>query len=272
MPVPEDSAGTTPAAPPAAAGGRFSAAEWATRVDLAACYRLVDHFGMSDLVSNHISARIPGTHDQILLNAFGMMYEEITASSLIRIDIGGRILDNPHADYSINAAGYTIHSAVHEARPDVGCVIHTHTPAGIAISALKCGVLPISQSAMRFAKVAYHDFEGVAFEPGEKARLVADLGDAQVMVLRNHGLLACGADIAQAFNAIYRLERICQIQCLAMACHSELIQPPAELVARANRQYAANPIAMGRKALPLGAIEWPAMLRMLDRRDPSYRQ
>ncbi len=253
------------------AKNKFSAVEWQTRVDLAACYRLVAHFEMSDLVSNHISARIPGTEDEILLNAFGMMYEEITASSLIKVDLAGNILENSNSGYSINRAGYVLHSAVHEARPDVVCALHTHTAAGVALSTLKCGILPISQSSMRFAKVAYHDFEGVAFEPSEKARFAADLGDCDVMVLRNHGLLSCGASIAQAFNSMYRLEKICQIQLMAMACNSEFNLPCDEVVRKSNQQYANNPSALGLKPTPFGVMEWPAMLRMLDRRDASYR-
>jgi ribulose-5-phosphate 4-epimerase/fuculose-1-phosphate aldolase len=249
----------------------YAPGERETRVDLAACYRLVDHFGMTDLVSNHISARVPQRHNEILINPFGMMYEEITASSLIKVDLAGNVLHNPHADYSVNLAGYMIHSAVHEARPDVGCVIHTHTVAGIAIASLECGLLPVSQSAMRFADVAYHDFEGVAFEPGEKERLGRDLGQCNVMILRNHGLLACGATIAEAFNNIYRLERACQIQAAAMACNSPIIQIPPDLVRKAGAQYGANPVSMGRKPSPLGVTEWPAMLRLLDRRDASYR-
>lgn len=249
----------------------FSPDEWETRVDLAAAYRLVDHFGMTDLVSNHISARVPGRHGEILLNAFGMLYEEITASSLIKVDLAGNVLHNPHQDYTINRAGYMIHSAVHEGRPDVGCVIHTHTVAGIAIASLECGLLPICQSSMRFARVAYHDFEGVAFEPGEKDRLVRDLGDCDVMILRNHGLLACGATIAEAFNSIYRLERACQIQAMAMACNSPINKVSDDLVRKANAQYAGNAVEMGRKPRPLGLAEWPAMRRLLDKRDPSYR-
>ena len=251
---------------------RYSPEEWQTRVDLAACYRLVAYYGLTDLVSNHISARVLGTHGELLLNPFGMMYEEITASSLIRIDLAGNILDNPNSDYSINLAGYIIHSAIHEARPEVGCIVHTHTAAGVALSALKCGILPISQSSMRFAKVAYHDYEGVAFEPGEKERLVADLGDCEVMVLRNHGLIACGGGIPQAFNNIFRLEKICHTQLMAMACNSEIISPSAEVVQKSNAQYAANPSAFGKKPTQFGVMEWPAMLRMLDRRDPSYRE
>jgi ribulose-5-phosphate 4-epimerase/fuculose-1-phosphate aldolase len=254
-------------------GSPYGPEEWATRVDLAACYRLIAHFGMSELISNHISARVPGTHDQFLINPFGLMYEEITASCLVRVDLHGNILYNPNPDLGINRAGFVIHSAVHEARPDAGCVIHTHTPAGIAISTLKCGILPISQSAMRFARIAYHDFEGVAFNEGERERLARDLGDAEVMVLRNHGLLALGAGIPQAFNNMFRLERICQIQLMAMACQAEILMPDAQVIARANDAYARNEASMGndRPAQALGVLEWPAMLRLLDRRDPSYR-
>ena len=250
----------------------ISEAEWTTRVNLAACYRLLAHFGMSELVSNHVSARVPGTMDQFLLNPFGFMYEEMTASSLIRVDALGNILHNINAHYGINRAGYVIHSAIHELRPDVGCVIHTHTPAGIAVSALQCGILPISQSSMRFAHIAYHDYEGVAFNEGEKERLGADLGQADVMVLRNHGLLACGQDIPQAFNSMFRLERICQTRLMAMACNSALTQPSQAVIALSNRQYAGNLAAMGASSgLQLGVMEWPAMLRFLDRRDSSYR-
>ncbi len=250
---------------------RYGTDGWQLRVALAACYRLVSLYGMTDLIANHISARVPGKGERFLLNPYGLMYEEITASSLIEVDADGTMTDQPDPAYSINRAGFVIHSAVHEARPEAGCVIHTHTPAGIAISTLECGLLPISQSAMRFARLAYHDFEGVAFEPGEKARLAADLGDADAMILRNHGLLSVGRTIAQAFNTIYRLERVCQIQWMAMACNSPMITPPREVIERANRQYAGNDVQVGRSSPPLGEIEWPAMLRMLDRRDPGYR-
>src|SRR6185503_15529969 len=167
-------------------------AEWETRVDLAACYRLVDHYGMTDLHLNHISARVPGNEEHFLINPFGMMYEEITASSLIKVDLDGKIIANSNADYGINLAGYVIHSAIHGARPDVGCVLHTHTNAGMAVSVLKCGLLPLTQTAMRWGKIAYHDFEGVAVELDERERLVKDLGDCEVMILRNHGLLSVG--------------------------------------------------------------------------------
>ncbi len=254
----------------AARVAEYGEAEWQARVNLAACYRLIDHFGMCDLISNHVSARIPDT-DDFLINPFGMMYEEITASSLIRVDLEGRVLHNPNADYTINQAGYVIHSAIHAARADVGCVIHTHTVAGVAVSALDCGLLPLAQSNMRFADVRYHDFEGVAFDEDEKVRLVADLGDGDSLVLRNHGLLVACADVPQAFNAIYRLERACQIQVTAQACNTPIRMPDAELVQRAHQQYRSNPAARGRQPQALGIIEWPAMLRLLDRRDPGYR-
>ncbi len=169
----------------------MSDAEWQTRVDLAACYRLVDHYGMCDLHLNHISARVPGNEEHFLINPFGMMYEEITASSLIKIDLAGNIIANANPEYSINLPGYVIHGAIHGARHDVPCVLHTHTNAGMAVSTLKCGLLPITQTAMRWPRIAYHDYEGVVVDLNEQARLVKNLGDSDVMILRNHGLLAC---------------------------------------------------------------------------------
>lgn len=247
-------------------------AEWETRVDLAACYRLVDLYGMTDLHLNHISARVPGSEEHFLINPFGMMYEEITASSLIKVDLDGKIIANSNADYGVNLAGYVIHSAIHGARHDVGCVLHTHTNAGMAVSVLKCGLLPLTQTAMRWGKIAYHDFEGVAVEVGERERLVADLGDCEVMILRNHGLLSVGATIGQAFNSIYRLERACETQLLAMACNSEMTMPPDAVIAKSNAQLTVmpSPDVKGKKRAH-GSLEWPALKRMLDRRDPSYR-
>jgi len=247
-------------------------AEWETRVNLAACYRLVNLYGMTDLHLNHISARVPGAEEHFLINPFGMMYEEITASSLTKIDLAGNIIANANPEYGINLPGYVIHSAIHRARHDVACVLHTHTNAGMAVSALKCGLLPLTQTAMRWSRIAYHDFEGVVVDLDEQKRLVDSLGDSEVMVLRNHGLLACGQSIAQAFNNIYRLERACQTQLLAMACNAEMSIPPPEVIARSNAQLsiAPSPDAKGKK-LPHGSIEWPALKRMLDRRDPSYK-
>jgi len=247
-------------------------AEWQTRVDLAACYRLVDLYGMTDLHLNHISARVPGSEEHFLINPFGMMYEEITASSLIKVDLSGKIIANANPEYGVNLPGYVIHSAIHGARHDVACVLHTHTNAGMAVSVLKCGLLPLTQTAMRWARVAYHDFEGVVVDIDERKRLVENLGDAEVMILRNHGLLSVGQTIGQAFNNIYRLERACQTQLLALACNSEIAAPPQEVIARSKAQLTVmpSPDAKGKRQ-PHGSLEWPALKRMLDRRDPSYK-
>jgi ribulose-5-phosphate 4-epimerase/fuculose-1-phosphate aldolase len=232
----------------------------------------VDMLGMGDGILNHISARVPGTTDEFLINPFGMMYEEITASSLIKVDLDGKIISNTNSEFGINLAGYVIHSAIHGARHDVACVLHTHTNAGMAVSSLKCGLLPLTQTAMRWGKVAYHDFEGVAVEIDERKRLVDDLGDCEVMILRNHGLLSVGHTIGQAFNSIYRLERACQTQLLVQACNAEINMPSQEVIAKSNAQLMVmpSPDAKG-KNRPHGSLEWPALKRMLDRRDPSYK-
>ncbi len=243
---------------------RVSAAEWQARLDCAAAYRLLAVFGMSDLVYNHVTTRVQG-EEKFLINPFGWMYEEITASSLITIDLAGQMIFNPHADIGINYAGYVIHSAVHAARADVGCVIHTHSRAGMAVSAMSCGVLPLTQTAMRCRPIAYHDYEGPAVDLDERARLVADLGSANFMVLRNHGLLTAGPSTAEAFNAMYWLEMACRAQVDAMAARTELAMPSADVVAHAQHLY--DP----KTRRPFGVLEWPAMLRLLDRRDPSWR-
>jgi ribulose-5-phosphate 4-epimerase/fuculose-1-phosphate aldolase len=250
---------------------KVSAEEWAARVDLAACYRLVDLYGMTDMIANHISARVPEEEGAFLINPYGMFYEEITASSLIKVDFDGNIVAKPDfsglgQDYGINRAGYVIHSAVHRARPEVGCVIHTHTWAGMAVSAMKCGLLPLTQTAMRFSKVGYHAYESVAIDLDEQERLIADLGDADVMILQNHGLLAVGPSIAEAFSNIYRLELACRAQIAAMSCQTELITPSADVIARTNHLYQPN------VRRPWGILEWPGLLRRLDRRGPSYRE
>ncbi|NKJ48511.1 class II aldolase [Burkholderia sp. SG-MS1] len=243
-----------------------SEAEWQTRVDLAACYRLMPHFGLSDLVYNHITARVPGDETRLLINPYGFMYEEITASSLLTIDIDGNVLLNPtEGIYGVNAAGYVIHSAVHAARHDVKCVIHTHSRGGMAVSALACGLLPLTQTAMRFHPVAYHHYQGVAVDLDERRALAADLGQAEVMILRNHGLLVASASIAQAFNAIYWLENACRAQVDAMACNTSLQMPPQDVIDKTAHLYKPE------TRRPYGEMEWPAMLRFLDRRDASYR-
>lgn len=245
---------------------KYSATEWETRVNLAACYRLMPLFGMSDLVYNHITARIPGSDDEILINPYGYMYEEITASSLIKINVKGDVLDNPHTDGTgVNQAGYVIHSAVHASRHDVGCVIHTHSRAGMGVSAMECGLLPITQTSMRFKDIAYHDYESVAIDMDEQQRLVADLGAQDAMVLRNHGLLVASPSIAEAFNAMYWLEMACRAQVDAMAGGAKLRMPPQAVIDRTHHLYQPT------VRRPFGIMEWPAMLRYLDRRDASYK-
>ena len=242
-----------------------SEAEWNTRINLAASYRLIAHFGMSDLIYNHITARVPGSHTEFPINPYGMMYEEITASSLVKVDLDGNVLFNVDDTFSVNRAGYVIHSAIHAARHDVECVIHTHTRAGMAVSVLECGLLPLTQMAMRFDSIAYHEYEGVAVDLDEQSRLVKDLGERDVMILRNHGLLSVGKSIAEAFNAMYWLEMACRAQVDAMACNTPLHVPPQTVVEKTNHLYRPQ------VRRPFGVMEWPAMLRLLDRRDESYK-
>jgi len=244
---------------------QVSAAEWEVRVNLAACYRLMAEYGMTEMIANHISARVPGSENEFLINPYGMLYEEMTASSMIKVDLDGKILFNA-TDYAINEAGYVIHSAVHGARHDVDCIIHTHTLAGMAVSAMKCGVMPIAQSSMRFSDIAYHDYEGVALRLDERERLVKNLGNREAMVLRNHGLLTVGPSIPECFNNMFRLERACQLQVMALSCNAKLQMPPEETVKYTNEQMRSG----GRRRW--GLLEWPAMLRKLDRKDPSYRE
>lgn len=244
---------------------RVSAAEWDARVDLAACYRLVALWGMDEMIANHISLRVPGEPQHFLINPYGYLYEEITASSLIKIDLDGNVVLKPDFDYEVNRAGFVIHSAIHRARDDAHCIIHTHTPAGMAVSAMKCGLLPLTQTAMRFAKVAYHDYEGVAVSLDEQARIVADLGDADLMVLRNHGLLVVGPTVPQAFSNIYRVELACKAQVMAMQSGADLVLPAREVIELTNHQYKPS------TRRPFGILEWPALLRKLDRIDPGFR-
>jgi len=248
--------------------GRCSEAEWQARVDLAACYRLVDLYGMSDMMANHVSMRVPDEEGAFLINAYGMMYEEITASSLIKIDVAGNILSKPdfgELDYGINRAGYVIHSAVHEARPEVTCVIHTHSWASMAVSALECGLLPITQTAMRFLKIGYHDFQGVVLNEQEQASLLRDMGDKEALLLRNHGALTVGRTVGEAFNWMHRLELACRSQLAAMACNTPLVKVSPDVLEETWNNYQRG------TRRPYGLMEWPALLRKLDRLDPSYR-
>jgi ribulose-5-phosphate 4-epimerase/fuculose-1-phosphate aldolase len=248
--------------------GRCSDAEWQARVDLAACYRLVEHYGMSDMIANHISARVPGEKDAFLINAYGMLYEEITASSLLKVDHDGTILSTPDfgpLTYGINKAGYVVHSAVHAARPEVACVIHTHTWATMAVSALECGLLPLTQTAMRFLKIGYHDYCGVVLNLDEQESLVRDLGSGEALMLRNHGALVVGRTIGEAFNWTHRLELACRSQLAALACNSKLVPVSQAVLDETWSNYQPQ------TRRPYGVMEWPALLRKLDRIDPSYR-
>ena len=245
---------------------RVSAEEWQVRVDLAACYRLVALYGWDDIVFTHISARVPGPHHNdphhFLINPYGMMFEEITASSLVKVDEAcTKVLDSP---YPVNPAGFVIHSAIHFGRPDVQCVLHTHTPDGIAVSAQKDGLLPISQQAtIALASLAYHGYEGIAVNDAEKPRLVADLGNSTNFILRNHGLLTVGPAIADAFLAMFNLQRACEIQVRAQGAATLEVDP--RIIAGAKTASEKVTKGMG------GQIAWPALLRKLDRLDQRYK-
>ncbi|MFZ2309364.1 MAG: class II aldolase/adducin family protein [Rhodoferax sp.] len=243
--------------------GKVSPEEWQLRLDLAACYRLVAAYGWSDLVFTHISARIPGPEHHFLINPYGLMFDEITASSLVKVDQQcNKLIDSP---FPVNPAGFVIHSAVHEAREDAGCVLHTHSRAGVAVSAQKCGVLPISQqSTFVLGSLAYHDYEGVALRDDEKPRLQADLGSANYLMLRNHGLLTVGRTIPDAFLHMYTFENTCRIQIDAQAGGELVHVNPAILQGIAGVMKTAT-AGMG------AALAWPALLRKLDRMDTSYQ-
>ncbi len=243
---------------------RVSAAEWQMRVDLAACYRLIAYFRWTDMIYTHISARVPGEPDHFLINAYGLMFDEIKASNLVKVDHDGNLLDDP-AGLGINPAGFTIHSAVHMARRDVDCVLHTHTAAGMAVASQKQGLLPLNQHAMRFHnRIGYHDYEGVALDLDERGRLQKNLGDKFVLILRNHGLLTCGRTVREAFDLMYYLQRSCEAQVVAQSTGAELIlgsDVVAELVAR----------QFERPERPSARKDWPALTRLLDRTDASYK-
>ncbi|SDI74809.1 class II aldolase/adducin family protein [Paraburkholderia phenazinium] len=236
--------------------------EWQVRLDLAAAYRLVALFGWDDLVFTHISARVPGHDDQFLINPYGFFFEEITASSLVKVDHHGQpVMPTP---FDVNPAGFVIHSAVHEARREVTCVLHTHTPHGVAVAAQQEGLLPLSQQAsFVLTSLAYHAYEGVALREAEKARLVADLGSANYMMLRNHGLLTCGRSIPEAFQAMYLFEAACRIQIFAQG-GGKLTEVPQSIIDTMGEQ--AREVSKGQGA----NLVWPGLLRRLARRNPGY--
>jgi len=238
--------------------GQVSPQEWQARLDLAACYRLMDLHGMTDMIYNHITLRIPGT-DHLLINLYGLLYREITATSLAKIDVEGNIIWKPDTDYGINKSGYVIHGAIHTARPDVAAVIHTHTRAGMAVSAMQCGLLPLTQTTMRFVgHIGYHDYYGPAVDLAERESIVADLGPHDSMIMRNHGLLTAGATLQQAFNTMYQLEGACRAQVDAMAARTELTMPGADILEKTAHLYQPG------TRRPYGVLEWHALLRLLE--------
>jgi ribulose-5-phosphate 4-epimerase/fuculose-1-phosphate aldolase len=249
----------------AAVRDMVSVEEWQVRVDLAAAYRLVALFGWDDLIFTHISARVPGPEHHFLINPYGLMFDEITASSLVKVGFDGKkVMDS---SYDINPAGFTIHSAVHTARPDALCVMHLHTRHGVAISAKKHGLLPISQQSLFvLASVAYHDYEGLALNEGEKPRLVGDLGDKNNLILRNHGLLTIGGNAAEAFLAMYNLERACEIQLMAEAGGGELVEISKPILKGIEAQVKVVTKGLG------ADLVWPGLLRKLDKIDSSFRE
>jgi ribulose-5-phosphate 4-epimerase/fuculose-1-phosphate aldolase len=243
---------------------KVSKEEWQIRTDLAATYRLVAHHGWADMIFTHISARVPGPEHHFLINPYGLLFDEITASSLVKVDVdGAKVSESP---YDVNPAGFTIHSAIHMAREDAQAVIHVHTADGVAVACQEHGLLPMSQHAMAvYQDVAYHDYEGVALDHDERPRLVKDLGQKNMMILRNHGTLAMGKSCADAFMRLYYLERSCTIQVRALAGGSK-INPT-------NQGVAEKTADVGAKGMDsrMGDLAWPALLRLLDRKDPSYR-
>lgn len=245
--------------------GQVADAEWRMRVDLAACYRAVALYGWDDLVFTHLTARVPGPEAHFLINPYGMMFDEITASSLVKVDLAGnKVSDSP---FEINPAGFTIHSAVHAAREDAHCVLHVHSVNGVAVSAQQEGLLPLSQqSLLPLSNLAYHDYEGIALNPDEKARLVADLGANHFMILRNHGLLTCASSVADAFVFMYILESACMIQLRAQAGGGELRLIDGRILAGIQAQVDAVTRGAG------GGIAWPGLLRKLQRLNPGFDQ
>jgi ribulose-5-phosphate 4-epimerase/fuculose-1-phosphate aldolase len=243
----------------------MSEAEWAVRQDLAACYRLIAHFDMDDVIYTHISARVPDTDGHFLINPYGVLFRDITASSLVKIDLDGNLVDDTDAE--VNPAGFTIHSAVHGARHDAACVLHTHTYAGVAVSSLKDGLQPCNQWSLQFHKrVVYHDYEGIALNLDERERLVADLGDAKAMILRNHGLLTVGGSVAEAFILMNNLERACRVQVTLLSMGQPVNVVPEEVAQLTARQYEGGDSNRRQGHI---AREWRALLSYLEPPAPS---
>jgi len=250
---------------PASLAG-VSAEEWKVRCDLAALYRLVAHHRMTDLIYTHISARLPGPENHFLINQYGVMFHEMRASDLVKIDYDGNVVGDENQSRRVNAAGFCIHSAIHMARHDLVCVVHTHTAAGMAVAAQKHGLLPLSQHALKFyGHLAYHGYEGIALDLDERERLVSDLGEHRAMILQNHGLLVAGRTIPEAFNNIYYLERACQAQVAALAGGTELVTPPEAVRLHTAEQFNRE------GSLEHYEMMWESCLRLVEHDRPDYR-
>jgi ribulose-5-phosphate 4-epimerase/fuculose-1-phosphate aldolase len=250
---------------------RMSAGEWKARQELACCYRVFDHFGWTSLIFNHITVRVPGEEGRFLINPFGLLYSEVTASNLVKIDVDGNIVDD--SPYPVNPAGFTIHSAIHAARHDVHAVTHTHTIEGQAVSAQEHGLLPLSMSGLGFNdQIAYHDFEGISLDLDERERLVKDLGDRNILILRNHGLLTCGPTLPDAFAAMWRLQEACEVQVLAQAGGSKLVYPGDSVARRTTAQINRDTRPAGSAPQSVSQMMFDALTRLMIRKDPGFLQ
>lgn len=249
----------------------MSEAEWKARVDLAACYRLIALAGMDDQTATHITLKVPDQDGHFLINPYGLLFCQVTASNLVKIDIDGNVISQ--SEYGINPAGFVIHSAIHAARSDANCIIHTHTVAGMAIACLEEGLLPISQKSLRFAgsRIAYHDYEGKSDDLDERGRLVRSMGNANALILRNHGLLVCAPTVGRAYHAMMNLEKSCKVQLAAMASGGKLITLSDDVIEHAARQHERDDVP-GQNGRPGGRPDpWPAQLARLDKLDPDYK-
>ncbi len=243
---------------------RYTDAEWKTRLDLAACYRIADMYGFSDIIWNHITAKIPDS-ESFLINRFGLRYDEVTASNLVTLNLEGEVIDpgSASSEKDVNVTGFIIHSAIHAARPDLHCIMHSHSSAGLAVSVLKDGLAPMIQDAMQiYGRIAYHDYQGLSTEASEREGIATSLGSENAMILRNHGLLTCGESVGEAFMLMYYLERACSVQMQVLSSGQEYQLIPREMCEKAAEQYSQ---------FPYGKFEWPALLRLVEKHSPDYR-
>ena len=247
---------------------QVSEAEWALRTQLAACYRIIDHLGWTELIWSHTTVRVPGPETHFLINPYGLRYDEVTASNLVKIDLDGKVVGA--VDHMINPAGFVIHSAIHAVRHDAACVMHIHTPAGMAVAAQANGLLPVSMYALGYdGQIAYHDFEGPSLTLDERERLAKNLGDKNLLILRSHGTLTCGRTIPEAFLHMYRLQRSCEVQLMAQGGGGKLIVPPAKV--RKDSVDLSQEFFKTGGFSTYGELEFSALVRLMDKKDPSYR-